>query len=218
MFESELGACWTQALDRSRRGYRCTAALSELVDELERATRADIVFFDAGPNIGPLNRAVLLDCTHFIVPVACDLFSSRALKTLGFALSTWVTSWHGARERAPDKTPLLGGKPQLLGFIPQGFRVYRGEMAASSLSVLSRIESRLIEFVWRPLQAALERPTSKKPTRLKLGQVKFLGTLATEAQNQGKPLWEVAGGNADGKASARDAFTKMARQVLSQIN
>ena len=42
------------------------------------STKADYVFFDAGPNIGPLNRAMLLDCTHFIVPVACDLFSMRA--------------------------------------------------------------------------------------------------------------------------------------------
>src|SRR5437870_3387000 len=66
-YENSLADCWNLCLSRNRRGYFCTAALSNLVDNLIASTKADFVFFDAGPNIGPLNRAVLLDCTHFIV-------------------------------------------------------------------------------------------------------------------------------------------------------
>jgi cellulose biosynthesis protein BcsQ len=73
-YENSLANCWTLCLQRNRRGYHCTAALSNLVKDLAASTNADFVFFDAGPNIGPLNRVVLLDCSHFIVPAACDLF------------------------------------------------------------------------------------------------------------------------------------------------
>ena len=214
--ENSLADCWGLCLSRNRRGYYCTAALSKLVDNAVAQTNADYVLFDAGPNIGPLNRAVLLDCSHFVVPAACDLFSSRALKTLGFALSEWVSTWERIREMAPDEAPLLTGMPKLLGYIPQGFRVYRGEMAAAPLSVLSKLESRLVDFVWKPLQQAYRSSTKERPANLKLGQVKFLGTLATDAQNQGGPIWEVSGGNAIAKQAAHEAFAEIAKQIMAR--
>jgi cellulose biosynthesis protein BcsQ len=215
-YENTLSDAWNLSLGRNRRGYIVTTALSSLVDEMIAKTRADFVFYDAGPNIGPLNRAVLLDCSHFIVPVACDLFSSRALKTLGFALSEWVATWDRIRQIAPDKTPILTGTPALLGYLPQGFRVYRGEMAEAPLRLLSKLEQRVTDFVWRPLQLAYDLPVKDKPTKLKLGQVKFFGTLVTDAQSQGVPLWQVSGGNASAKAEARILFAGLAKQVVAR--
>lgn len=213
-FENSLANCWNLCFSRDRRGYNCTTALSQLVDDLVQKTKADFVFFDAGPNIGPLNRAVLLDCSHFIIPAACDLFSTRALKTLGFALSEWVTSWKRIAEMGPEGTPLLSGSPQLIGYVPQGFRVYRGTMAEAPFSVLAKLSNRVVEFVWKPLQEAYGVSTKERPTRLKLGEVKFFGELATRGQNQGASLWSVAGGNADGKREARKVFADMAKRII----
>lgn len=215
-FENTLADCWNQCLGRNRRGYHCMAALSGIVRSLVVRTKADFVFYDAGPNIGPLNRAMLLDCSHFIVPAACDLFSTRALKTLGFAVSDWAATWARIKEMAPDNTPLLVGQPQLLGFVPQSFRVYRGEMASSPFSLLGKLESRIIEFVWKPLQQAYGLQTKDRPGKLKLGQVKYFGALVTDAQSAGLPLWEVKGGNATSKAEARRAFADLARTVIEQ--
>src|SRR5688500_1236629 len=53
-YENSLGECWNLCLQRNRRCYFCTTALSRLVDALAKATKADFIFFDAGPNIGPL--------------------------------------------------------------------------------------------------------------------------------------------------------------------
>jgi cellulose biosynthesis protein BcsQ len=214
-FENSLSDCWRLCSERNRRGYHCTAALSQLVDILVEKTRADFVFFDSGPNIGPLNRIVLLDCTHFVIPAACDLFSMRALKTLGFALSQWVRVWGRNVEQAPEGIPVLEGRPQLAGFIPQGFRVYRGDMAAAPFSMLSKLRDRVTEFVWKPLQLAYGLSTTKPPTRLKIGQVKFFGDLATRGQNQGNPLWEVEGGSAAGKEEAKVAFFELADQLIA---
>lgn len=214
-FENSLGDCWRACMDRNRRGYHCTGALSQLVDGLVRRTKSDFVFFDSGPNIGPLNRVVLLDCSQFIIPAACDLFSTRALKTLGFALSQWVAAWARNAEQAPEGIPLLAGSPQLLGYIPQAFRVYRGEMSKAPFSVLGRLERRVLDFVWKPLQEASGLPTRDHPSKLKLGQVKFFGDLAPLGQNQGASLWNVSGGNADGKREARKVFSALARRVMS---
>lgn len=213
-FESSLSDGWNLCLNRNRRGYVCTVALSRFVDDLLEMTDAEYVFFDAGPNVGPLNRAILLDCTHFVVPVACDLFSTRALKTLGYSLSDWVTTWQRVAEMAPDGTRLLRGTPKLLGYVPQGFRIYGGRMADSPLAVLETLESRVVDFVWKPLQKAYNLPSKEKPTRLRLAEVKNFGTLVVDAQKQGTPLWEVQAGYAANKAEARKAFHDLAQTVV----
>ncbi len=213
-FENSLAQCWNLCLDRNRRGYLCTSALSRLVDKMAKAVRADFIFFDAGPNIGPLNRAILLDCSHFIVPAACDLFSSRALKTLGYALSDWVATWKRVVEMAPDGTVLLAGSPTLLGFIPQGFRIYGGRMASAPLVALGTLGPRVIDFVWKPLQKALGHASAEKPTKLKLVEVKDFGSLVTRSQEQGHPIWGVEGGNVDSKEHAKKLFADLAKRVI----
>jgi cellulose biosynthesis protein BcsQ len=213
-YENSLADSWNLCLNRNRRGYLCTTALSRLVDALAKATNADFVFFDAGPNIGPLNRAVLLDCSHFIVPAACDLFSSRALKTLGYALSDWIRTWKRVIEMAPDGTPLLSGDPKLLGFIPQGFRIYAGRMATAPLVALATLGPRVIDFVWKPLQQVSGTGTGEKPTKLKLAEVKDFGVLVTKSQQQGQPIWKVEGGSAESKAQAKKMFADLAKRVI----
>lgn len=216
-YENSLAECWNLCLSRNRRGYICTTALSRLVDKLAKATKADFVFFDAGPNIGPLNRAVLLDCSHFIVPAACDLFSSRALKTLGYALSDWVSTWQKVVEMAPDGTALLEGTPKLLGFIPQGFRIYGGQMAQAPLVALSTLGPRVIDFVWKPLQEAYGQTTKDRPNKLKLGEVKDFGILVTESQKQGRPIWDISGGNANSKDDSKRVFADIAKRVMEGV-
>jgi hypothetical protein len=114
---------------------------------------------------------------------------------------------------APDGMKLLAGVPSLLGYIPQAFRVYRGEMAEAPFSVLAQLNSRVVEFVWKPLQEAYGASTGERPTKLKLGQVKFFGDLATRGQTQGNPLWNVSGGNAAGKDEARRTFAGIAEHI-----
>ena len=139
-FEQELSSMWTDCISRKSRGFRGTTALSRLVDEVATANKIDFVFYDAGPNIGPLNRVILLDADYFIVPAACDLFSLRALKTLGHTLVGWISDWATILELAPADVYLLPGTPRFLGYIPQRFRVYAGRPASDSSKYLPRIE------------------------------------------------------------------------------
>ena len=89
-------------------------------------------------------------------------------------------------------------------------------MAASPFNVLSKLESRIVDFVWKPLQNAYDLPTKERPSRLKLAQVKFFGALVTEAQNRGVPLWEASGGSASARTEARRVFTDFAKNVIAR--
>jgi len=63
-FESELNQLWSDCLQRKIKGFRGTAALSAVVNDVAEELDIDFVFFDSGPNIGPLNRSILLDCDY----------------------------------------------------------------------------------------------------------------------------------------------------------
>ena len=114
-YEAELNEFWGQCLQRKIRGFKGTTAISRLVDAVARKHKIDFVFYDIGPNIGALNRVVLLDATHFIVSVACDIFSVRALRTLGRTLAGWIQDWKTIAALAPEGTYVLKGKPKFLG-------------------------------------------------------------------------------------------------------
>src|SRR5690606_33335037 len=123
-FEQDLHAIWAECLQRRPRGFRGASAISEIINNIATKENIDYVFYDVGPNIGPLNRVILLDCDYFVIPAACDLFSVRALKTLGKSLNDWISDWRVISQLAPDSTLLLPGKPKFLGYILQRFRVY----------------------------------------------------------------------------------------------
>ncbi len=70
-YEEFLGEAWTNSYKRRLGGLRAITSISNLVTDICRQRSFDFVFYDTGPNIGPLNRVLLLDSNFFIVPVAC---------------------------------------------------------------------------------------------------------------------------------------------------
>src|SRR5471032_1739007 len=78
-YEEELPAAWTGSFAGKSRDYDVMCALSRASRGMGARYGVDVVIYDIGPNVGPLNRAVLLDADYFITPVAADLFSLRAL-------------------------------------------------------------------------------------------------------------------------------------------
>lgn len=215
-FEQELAPMWNECFQRKPKGFRGTTALSRLVNEVAAQKNIDFVFYDAGPNIGPLNRVILLDSDYFIVPAACDLFSLRALKTLGHTLVNWIIEWQTILELAPEDMYLLPGMPKFLGYIPQRFRVYGGEPSSGYAKYLPRIE----RAIGSDLVAVLKRTDSnlvpESATGNQLGQVKDFGTLATAAQDQGVPIKDVAAGTPDQRVDAERAFREIAAAIIQR--
>jgi cellulose biosynthesis protein BcsQ len=216
-FEQELNTFWGECFQRKTRGFRGAGALSAIVTTAVRRFKIDYVFYDSGPNIGALNRVILLDCDHFIIPAACDLFSLRAISTLGHTLETWIKDWATIADLAPEDQLLLAGMPQLLGFIPQRFRVYRGLPAAQYARFLPLLEKRINSEViarLRKIDLGLLPPTGEA---LKIGEVKDFGSLSTASQDEGVPIAYVDhAGTPDQKSEAKAVFTILAQAIMKR--
>ena len=212
-FEQELVTLWSDCLQRKPKGFRGTAALSHLVDATSARNKIDFVFYDAGPNIGPLNRIILLDCDYFIVPAACDLFSIRALKTLGFTLVKWMREWETLVELAPDNVELLPGKPAFLGYIPQRFRVYGGNVAGDYAKYLPRIEKQVQSDVVTVLK---REDATLAQDAYQLGQIKDFASLAASSQREGKPLMDTYSSTEAQGQEARESFLAVAQKIVER--
>ncbi len=175
--------------------------------------KIDFVFYDSGPNIGPLNRVILLDCDFFIIPAAYDLFSVRALKTLGRTLFTWISDWETISELAPEGSYLLPGKPKFLGYIPQNFTVYRGGVASEPARYLGLLDKSIRTEIVEVLKSL---GIVHQKSNYQLGQVKDFGGLVTASQREGVPIFSVSSGTSEQRSTARTAFKAIAEKIVGQ--
>jgi cellulose biosynthesis protein BcsQ len=216
-FEVELNQFWAECFQRRLKGFRGTMALSTLVNAVCGAQGIDAVFFDSGPNIGALNRVILLDCDYFIVPAACDVFSVRAFKTLGRTLANWIRDWKTVSDLAPDSVYLMPGRPDLLGYIPQRFKVYRGTVTAAQSTYISKIERHIGSDLVGPLRALDPKLASGSVAQLRLGMIKDFGVLVTPSQEEGVPIAEAHAGNPAQREEARQAFLAIAKRIVARV-
>ena len=212
-FEQELHQSWSDCFQRKIRGYRGTCGLSAFVNELATTLNVDFVFYDSGPNIGPLNRVIMLDCDGFIVPAACDSFSIRAFKTLGETLQDWIKDWATVLALAPDDTYLLPGRPRLLGYLPQRFRVYGGNVTSDYAAFLPRIDKRISSDVGAKLRD-IDNALAPLEFQSRLGLVRDFGKRAMLAQERGVAIWEV--GSDSEKARTKLLFTRIAEKIVER--
>lgn len=216
-FEAELSPLWGECFQRRPRGLRGTTSLSALVSRTAAATKADIVMFDTGPNIGPLNRILLLDCDNVAVPAACDYFSVRAIKTLGHTLVGWVRDWKMIAQLSPDDQYLLPGSPRPIGYIPQRFKIYRGVFSAAYADMIPIMERAFDENLLKVLGNVDNDLLASARSPFMLGEVKEFGSIANEAQRQGLPMWRVDAGTPEQRHQAETAFLALATTVADRI-
>ena len=218
-FEEELPSAWTECFARRTRGYDVTTALAQVVNSAAKTVEADVCFYDMGPNVGALNRAVLLDCDYFITPVAADLFSLRALSTVGRSVAKWISDWETIRKLAnsADKARLPVGKPHYLGYVTSAFKVNSGRNASDphadwERKIAPRVTRRVVEPL-RTIDANLVPTTGNK-----LGGIKHFHGLAPEAQKHGVAIGKLRGlvnsGHYGQVDEANSQFADLAREVI----
>jgi cellulose biosynthesis protein BcsQ len=215
-FEQELLPMWGDCFQRKPRGFRGTSAISYLVDQIVAKRDIDYVFYDAGPNIGPLNRVLLLDSDYFIVPAACDMFSIRAFKTLGHSLSNWITEWQTILELAPSNIRLLPGAPHFLGYITQRFKVYGGQVASGYAKYLPRIEKSIKNDVVTVLRQIDQNLAPIAMAQHKLGEAKDFASIANASQAEGVPMKDVLVGTPNQRQDAERCFLSIARAIVAR--
>lgn len=221
LYEEELPQAWTESFARKTRGYDVTTAMARAVNVAAEDFGADIVIYDLGPNVGALNRAALLDCNAFITPVAADLFSLRALSTVGVSIARWIRDWQTIRGLAAphDLANLFEGKPAFMGYITSAYKVNSGRTAANPHADWEkRIAPRVRDRIVTDLRAV--DPSLVPGGGNKLGSVKHFQSLAPEAQKHGLAIGRLRGyvnsGHYPAVEEAAGQFRELAEEVIKR--
>lgn len=221
-YEEELPTAWTECFARRQRGYSVTTALSRLVAASGESVGADVVMYDVGPNVGALNRVVLLDCDLFITPVAADLFSLRALSTVGRSVAKWIQEWQTIRSLASeaDRAAIFAGKPVYGGYITSAFKVNSGATAANphaewERKIAPRVRDRVVNVL-----GAVDWDLAPSFSSNKVGGVKNFHSLAPQAQTNGVGIGKLRGlvnpGHYATVDDARATFLQLAKEIVKR--
>jgi chromosome partitioning protein len=199
--EQELSLAWATSLGggiSAIRAFAVTTAFSTLAQRAAEQTDARIVLVDVGPNLGAINRAVMIAANHIVIPLAPDLYSLQGLRNLGPTLADWREDWASHVARKPDpglEAPAGEMRPRGYVVLQHGTRVDR---------VVGAYDRWLRQVPGEYRKAVLAEPTDDPPLADAdehcLGLIKHYHSLAPMAQEARRPLFLLR--SADGAIGA----------------
>ena len=221
--EDELSSQWPECLDRRPRAFRVISALWRILQRATEDNQAEIVLVDVGPNLGALNRAVLVATDYVIVPLGADLFSLQGLRNLGPTLQDWRNGWKDRYDRNPiAELCIPDGLIQPIGYVVQQHSVRLGRPVKAYDKWVNRMPA---EYA-RNLLDDNEGPYAETPAQDEehaLAIVKHYRSLVPMAQEARKPIFHLTpadgaiGAHAAAAHAARQDFKVLAEKIAARI-
>jgi cellulose biosynthesis protein BcsQ len=100
-FEDTLSEVWPKSMNDNNlyRPLRILSSFWQIMQMAAEKVSAEIILVDVGPNMGAINRSVLLAADYVVIPLGADLFSLQGLKNLGPTLRSWREGWNKRFEK-----------------------------------------------------------------------------------------------------------------------
>lgn len=214
--EDRLATDWVQATGGDIRGLRTTFLFSQL---LSHCDKYDYVFFDMGPSLGSINRAVLVAADFFITPMSTDIFSVRAIDNISQSLASWKKKLQRALEDISASILDLeindpSWRLQFLGYLTQQYtaKTIRGEK--QFVNAYDKIAKKIPGQIDRKLIAHFtDKPRSKES--FNLGSVPTLHSLIPLSQSAHTPIFGLKG--ADGVVGAHFSKVREYGEIIKKI-
>ncbi len=229
-FEDTLSSQWPDSMgDNSLyRPMRILSAFWQVVQMGARKIEADIILVDIGPNLGAINRSVLIATDFVIIPLGADLFSLQGLKNLGPTLRSWkslwnkrLDNWSSSREYANyAEFELPKGHMQAIGYVCQQHGVRLDRPVKAYEKWVNRIPD-----VYRT--AVLDQQASNRYTQANdpecLATIKHYRSLVPMGQEHRKPIFKLTsadgaiGSHANAVQDAKKDFEALAREIAAKM-
>jgi cellulose biosynthesis protein BcsQ len=224
--EDLLAQDWRDARGGGMRGIRTTFVFAEVVRQA-KLLEYDFVFFDMGPSLGAINRAVLLAMDYFVVPMSIDIFSVWAMKNIGTTVSVWQKELATGMKLAEEPSELAelvrNWRLRFLGYVTQqhkersGYDKEAGE-EGEEIKVRRRVQAYEEIGASFPAEVSKNLKDFYNPDDLNphLGDIRHLGSLAPRSQSQHVPMISVAGTGSYTllRKQAREIYRGIARRFL----
>jgi len=224
-FEDQLSEQWSKANDDNEntysRAFDVLTAFWRCAQEAATNCQAEIIIFDIGPNLGAINRSVLLGTDHVIVPLGADLFSLRGLQNIGPALREWHSSWEKRSSKPFNDYPLPKGDMHVLGYVAMQHqeRLYRPVQAYKQW--VDRIPSDYRKYIEQTTTDNIPKIENDPFALSLLRHYKSIIPIGQEAR---KPIFSlktadgVSGSQMATVRAAYDDFQNLAFQILLKAN
>ena len=217
-FEDELSQQWPQCLDKKERAFRVISAFWRVMERIKHEQNIEIVLVDLGPNLGAINRAILVASDYLAIPLVPDLFSLQGLKNLGPSIMEWRAGWADRQSRNPAKDlSLPEGRMDPIGYVI----MQHAEKLGRPVKAYERWAKR-IPVVYSEEVLGKELEMGREDNQM--GLIRHYRSLMPMAQEAHKPIFHLR--PADGAIGslqnavhdARDNFKQLAIEIASRCN
>jgi len=194
-FEETLAEAWPASMgdNNLNRPFRILTSFWHVMQLAASQVEADLLLVDVGPNLGAINRSVLISTDHVVIPLGADLFSLQGLKNLGPQLRTWRNLWKKRLDNwERPSIALPTGAMNPAGYLCQQHSVRLDRPVKAYDKWIKRIPATYRESVLQ------EEPLHLRPENdpYCLGTLKHYRSLIPMAQDARKPIFKLTG--ADG--------------------
>jgi cellulose biosynthesis protein BcsQ len=229
-FEDALSNEWPNSMGDNNlyRPMRILSSFWQVMQKASAKVQADIVLVDIGPNLGAINRSVLISTDYVVIPLGADLFSLQGLKNLGPTLRSWKSLWHKRLDNWKNSVEMQSysdfqlpqGKMQPIGYLCQQHSVRLDRPVKAYDKWVNRIPN-----VYR--SAVLEEDSTKTITPSDdpycLATIKHYRSLIPMAQEKRKPIFDLTsadgaiGSHANAVQDAKKDFRLLAEKIANNI-
>lgn len=229
-YEDALSAEWPNSMGDNNlyRPMRILSSFWQVMQMAAQKVQADLILVDIGPNLGAINRSVLVSTDYVTIPLGADLFSLQGLKNLGPTLRSWknlwqkrLENWNSSAEKSnfPD-FKLPKGKMQPIGYLCQQHGVRLDRPVKAYDKWVQRIPDVYRESV---LNETPENKVRQENDPYCLATIKHYRSLIPMAQEQRKPIFNLTsadgaiGSHANAVQDAKKDFKQLAGKIAEKI-
>jgi len=212
--EDLLAKDWADAIGGNERGMRTSLLFAEL---MKRCSNYDVVFFDVGPSLGAINRAVLLASDHFVAPMSIDIFSVKAIENIAAWMSKWRRQWKTALENIDDISEVESELVRELSFVGYVSQQYIAKRDVSGKKRAVNAYDKIMQLFDDVVtdQLAKTTPLASPNKKLDLGSIPNLHSLIPLSQSARTPVIYLK--SADGVRGAHFSKVKEAKLTFGEI-
>jgi cellulose biosynthesis protein BcsQ len=229
-FEDKLSREWPESMG-DRGIYRPMRILSSFWQVMQMAAskvEADIILVDIGPNLGAINRSVLVATDYVAIPLGADLFSLQGLKNLGPTLREWKSLWqkrldnwsNSKEKREYPNFQLPQGQMKPIGYLCQQHSVRLDRPVKAYDKWVQRIPKVYREYV---LDEDVETSIKQEKDPYCLATIKHYRSLIPMAQEHRKPIFNLTsadgaiGSHANAVQDAEKDFRILAKKIVDKM-
>jgi cellulose biosynthesis protein BcsQ len=229
-FEDQFSSVWPDSMGDSNlyRPMRILSSFWQVMQKAAMKVQADIVLVDIGPNLGAINRSVLIATDYVAIPLGDDLFSLQGLRYLGQALKRWRSLWlkrldnwneNPEMKNHPDFN-LPQGKMEPVGYLCQ----QHGIRLEKPVKAYDKWVNRIPSVYRRDVLNMPQDPGIKQADDpFCLATIKHYRSLIPMAQEHRKPIFKLTsadgaiGSHAGAVSDAKDDFKVLAMKLAGKI-